>query len=499
MAIQADEDLRTRMRIEKDLKTERERKENMSFLCGEKKRNQGLSSIERTKTNEFSWMFWMIERLSRFLFTGGRTCRMDSAVAASDECSYSASLREREQEGKQEGEGDNGGGCERFKIRTSAEFRDIIAASQSPHSAAQAEKVEAERERKRERQRERQRAVVVRAVLADIDPSHVIRPSFRCATNTDLQGMESGDLGPTLHTHNPADSSSGTAAAVCAGEVQERGSVGSACSAVDTHDGISVTLFPRTNEDENNNGKDSEFQNSRIESRVTRMSSEENVCFVSLERSLCALDAVMSAVTRSDGTSDIIPHSLSSTLTPSFSSSSFCNADIQSYKYEKFLENKSENHQFIEDQKLFNLFSVCVCAMLDIFIATFPYSFSGSTSPKEIRFYFLSILSQNKKTKFFLSRILRILRDSCRRNHWARVCYTHRFNPIISELILSFLEIIAIEKEKVVKEEVKELSTGQHVSSFSLPHSLPRLHLITPWFLVLSWHNRVTVLPRELR
>jgi hypothetical protein len=458
MYTQADDDIKTKVQVEKNMKIKIEIDKHNGLTCSKNIKNQSSSAADKNEKNQFFWKFWILDRLSNFLLSGERAVSTDSFDFVTVEHLDKTEVRKKREER---------GETKRESSQVATEVDDATAASGpisvSPHGTSEA--YGHEKERRREREIMRERAAVVKALLSDMDASHVIRPSYQHSDNNEDFSIKHADLGPDSHSNYDERGESDRSAMeeeVDRGSVEEayRESAHVTDSAVGGYDGISIKLFSI-----NNDKAESEKFDGNL--RKGLHFSDNEVCFACLTNSLRALHTVISAVTAQhtncDGSGrDIGSGSGSGCGSYSegypLSSSTPTHRGLESEFSKWNINNNSESQIFKVDQKLFGLLSVCVCSVLDTFISTFPCAFSVSANPEETRIYFDTILSRNETIKFHLSQILSILQYGCGQNLWSRICYTHRFSP----LVLSFMGSVGNKgANEVVKEKVKETSAGQ--------------------------------------
>jgi hypothetical protein len=489
----ADADMKTKIEIEENLRVKIESDKTNGLKCRIKIKNQGSSSADKKGRIQVFWKFWMLERLSKFLLSGERTVSADSPDAVP------AGHLDRMEVTKQREEG---GEPKRGSTQVALEVDDDATAasgsiSVSPHSTTKV--LRHEKERKRQRERRSERAAVVKAFLSDIDTSNIIRPSYRYSDSDEDFDSKHSDLGPdsNLSYHDRGESARramgveeverGSVEEVERGSVEEveRGSVDVSDSAIGGYHGLSIKLFPIKDEKV-------ESEKSYFKLRKELNFSENKISFACLTNSLRALNTVISAVTpphtncSGSGSSS---RCSSEVYPPSSSSSTPPHSGLESEHSKRSIDNNSESQMFKTDQKLFDLLSVCLCAVLDTFLSTFQCGISVAAGPEETRIYLDTILSRNETTKFHLAQILSVLQYGCERNFWSRICYTHRFSP----LVLSFLSSIGNKVEnEVVKEEVILTSAGQCLtfiyytlcstsSYLALPHCALFSPSVTQW------------------
>jgi hypothetical protein len=457
-----DDDIKTKREIEKNLLVKIESDKTNGVKCSMKIKNQVSSSANKKGEIQVFWKFWMLERLSKFILSRERTVGADSPDAVP------VGYLNRMEMGKQRQEE---GEPKRGRTQDALEVDDATAASGSisvsPHSTSKVLRQEKDRKRQRERERS-QRAAVVKAFLSDIDTSHIIRPSYRYSDSDEDYDSEHSDLGPdsnlSYHDRGESARSAKGVEGTERGSVEEveRGSIDVSDSSIGGYHGISVKLFPIKDDK-------AESEKSNIKIREELNFSENKIPFACLTNSLRALNTVISAValprtncSGSDSGSGSTSGSSSEVYPPS--SSTPPHSGLESEHSKRSIHNNSECQIFKTNQKLFDVLSVCLCAVLNTFISTLQFGTSVAAGPDETRIYFDTILKRNETTKFHLAQILSMLQYGNGRNLWSRICYTHRFSP----LVLSFLSSIGTKGEnEVVKEEVELTSAGQCLTSMN--------------------------------
>ena len=191
MATQAEDDMKTRIQMEKDIKIKMKRDRSNGLIGSMKIKNHGSSSTNKNEKSSFSgqvyWKFWMLERLSKFILSGERTVGTDNTDAVPVDCEKRKERRKKREEGE---------GEEMFRDSTlvATEVDDVITASRNVPLSSHSTVRKVEDERVSDRMRER--AAVVKAVLSDIDTTHLSKPSFKYSKSSEYFDSKNIDLGP---------------------------------------------------------------------------------------------------------------------------------------------------------------------------------------------------------------------------------------------------------------------------------------------------------------